>query len=157
MAWRVASLGMSDPVCLCDTWEGMVKTGPADIYYHDGKHNDTSLGIVQRLVAEMHLTNVELLQGVFPEDTGERIEDRSFRLVHIDVDVYQSAKDVFEWAWPRLSDGGVVVFDDYGCPATPGVTKLVNECRGRSDRLMIHNLNGHALLFKRPSAPVAAP
>ena len=27
----------------------------------------------------------------------------TFRLCHIDVDVYQSAKDVFDWVWPRLS------------------------------------------------------
>jgi O-methyltransferase len=149
LAWRAASLGLQDHVYLCDTWQGMVKTGPADIYYHDGKHNDTSLGIVQRLLADMRLSNIELVQGIFPDDTGSLIEDRSFRLVHIDVDVYQSARDVFEWAWPRLSVGGVVVFDDYGCPATPGVTQFVNESRSGSDRLMIHNLNGHALLFKR--------
>ncbi len=69
------------------------------------------------------LSNVELLQGVFPDDTGERIADRTFRLCHVDVDVYQSAKDVFDWVWPRLSPGGVAVFDDYGFPACPGVTQ----------------------------------
>ena len=53
----------------------------------------------------MGLTNVELLQGIFPEETAARVADRGFRLVHVDVDVYQSAKDVFDWAWPRLSAG----------------------------------------------------
>jgi O-methyltransferase len=65
------------------------------------------------------------------------------------VDVYQSAKDVLEWCWSRLSPGGVVLFDDYGFPACPGVRQLVDEQYGRSDRLVIHNLNGHAILVKR--------
>src|SRR3984957_3326146 len=97
----------------------------------------------------MGLTNIVLLEGVFPEDTGSRITAESLRFVHIDVDVYQSAKDVFDWAWPRLSHNGAVVFDDYGCPATPGVTKFVDELSGRHDALLLHNLNGHGIVIKR--------
>ena len=80
------------------------------------------------------LTNVELLQGVFPDETADRIADSRFRLCHCDVDVYRSAKDVFDWVWPRLAPGGVVVFDDYGFPACPGVTKFVDEQRLLGDR-----------------------
>jgi O-methyltransferase len=149
MASRMATLGQSDPVYLCDTWEGVVKTGPADIYYRDGKHDDTSKGIVEALVGRMGLRNVTLLQGIFPEDTADQVTADQLRLVHVDVDVYQSAKDVFEWAWPRLPAGGVAVFDDYGFPACPGVTQFVDEQRGMSDRLVLHNLNGHGIVVKR--------
>jgi O-methyltransferase len=149
MAARMADLGLADPVYLCDTWEGVVKTGQEDIYYYDGKHADTSKAIVEALVGRLGLTNVRLLQGVFPEDTASRVTAETLRLVHVDVDVYQSAKDVFEWAWPRLASGGVAVFDDYGFPACPGVTRFVDEQRQRSDRLVLHNLNGHGLVVKR--------
>lgn len=149
MASRAEQLSIDAEVFLCDTWEGIVKTGPTDIYYHDGKHDDTSKEIVERLVTEMGLTRVHLLQGIFPDDTGAAVAQRQLRLAHIDVDVYQSAKDVFDWAWPRLSPGGVAVFDDYGFPATPGVTQLVNEQRGMDDRIVLHNLNGHGLILKR--------
>jgi O-methyltransferase len=150
MAARCGELGVNDPVFLCDTWTGMVKTGDVDIYYHDGKHDDTSKQIVEKLVARMTLGDrVQLLQGIFPDDTGAAAEDHMFRLVHIDVDVYQSAFDVLAWAWPRLSAGGVVVFDDYGFPATPGIAQFVDEQRGLPDRLVIHNLNGHGLIVKR--------
>jgi len=81
--------------------------------------------------------------------TAQSIADRTFRLCHCDVDVYQSAKDVFDWAWERLSPGGLAVFDDYGFPACPGVTKFVDEQRGRDDRLVLHNLNGHGIVVKR--------
>jgi O-methyltransferase len=149
MAARMARLGIDEPVFLCDTWEGVVKTGPDDIYYHDGKHDDTSREIVEALVRRMALNRVQLLQGIFPDDTASQVTADRLRLVHVDVDVYQSAKDVFEWAWPRLSPGGVAVFDDYGFPACPGVTRFVDEQRGRSDRLVLHNLNGHGIVVKR--------
>jgi O-methyltransferase len=149
LAARAAGLDFEDIVYLCDTWRGVVKTGAVDTYYRDGKHDDTSREIVERLIAQMKLRNVELLEGVFPEDTGDRIADQTFRMCHCDVDVYQSAKDVLGWVWPRLSPGGVVVFDDYGFPACPGVTKLVNEQRLRDDRLVLHNLNGHGIIVKR--------
>jgi O-methyltransferase len=149
MALRAATLAIDDPVFLCDTWHGVVKTGPVDIYYHDGKHDDTSRETVEALITRLGLTNVQLLQGIFPDDTGAEIEDRAFRLVHIDVDVYESARDVFNWAWPRLSPGGLAVFDDYGFPACPGVTQFVDEQRSRVDRTVLHNLNGHGLVVKR--------
>ena len=90
-----------------------------------------------------------LLQGIFPDDTAAAIAAERFRLCHCDVDVYRSAKDVFDWVWPRLASGGVVVFDDYGFPACPGVTKFVDEQRLLDDRLVLHNLNGHGIVVKR--------
>ncbi|MQA75091.1 MAG: methyltransferase [Solirubrobacterales bacterium] len=149
MASRAAQLGLAEPVYLCDTWEGVVKTGAVDTYYHDGKHDDASREIVAALVARLGLTNVELVQGIFPDQTADRITDGALRICHVDVDVYESAKGVFDWAWPRLARGGVAVFDDYGFPACPGVTQFVDEQRGRGDRLVLHNLNGHGIVVKR--------
>lgn len=148
MAKRAEELGIEDTIYLCDTWEGVVKTGDHDIYYSDGAHDDTSREIVAELVSRLGLRNVELLQGTFPDETAEKIDEPALRLCHIDVDVYQSAKEVFEWAWERLSPGGVAVFDDYGFPCCPGVTKFVDEQRMLDDRLVIHNLNGHGIVVK---------
>ena len=149
LAARAAGLGLQDTVYLCDTWTGVAKAGEVDTYYHDGKHDDASREMVEDLISRLGLSNVELLQGVFPDDTGDEIPDGTFRLCHCDVDVYESARGVLEWVWPRLAPGGVVVFDDYGFPACPGVTKLVDGQRLRDDRLVLHNLNGHGLIVKR--------
>jgi O-methyltransferase len=149
LAARAAGLGIDDRVYLCDTWRGVVKTGEIDTYYQDGKHKNASSADVERLVDELGLSNVELLEGIFPEETGGQIPEQTFRLCHCDVDVYRSARDVIDWVWPRLASGGAVVFDDYGFPACPGVTKLVDEQRMREDRLVLHNLNGHGIVLKR--------
>jgi len=98
---------------------------------------------------QLSLTNAVLLQGIFPEQTADRIHARKFRFCHIDVDVYRSAKDVCEWLWPRLVPGGLVVFDDYGMRGTEGVQRFVNEWRGGKDLTFLYNLNGHAIFIKK--------
>ena len=52
-------------------------------------------------------------------------------------------------AWPRLVPGGIVVFDDYGFYACGGVTRMVNDLVDEPDKLVIYNVNGHALVIKR--------
>ncbi len=89
-----------------------------------------------------------ILQGIFPDETGLEIESRKFRFVHVDVNVYESAKGVVEWIWERLSIGGVIVFDDYGVETTNGITAYVNEMAKKCECVMIYNLNGHAISVK---------
>ena len=127
----------------------MVKAGPLDTTYVGGEHADTDAEMVRAVAGRLGLEHVQILSGVFPDETGEQIEDREFRFCHIDVDVYESAHEVLAWLWPRLVDGGIVVFDDYGFRGCRGITQLVDEQRALKDRAVIHNLNGHGLLVKR--------
>ena len=148
LARRSALCGRRDPVYLCDTFEGVVKAGARDTRYHGGEHADTSVIEVERVLAAVEVANVRILKGIFPDHTAHLIPaNERFRFCHIDVDVYQSANDVMAWVWPRLVPGGIVVFDDYGFRACRGVTDLVNEM-SQQDRLVLHNLNGHAVAVK---------
>ena len=149
MAMRARALGIADPIYLSDTWEGVVKAGSADPSYRGGEHSDASERVVRALLESLRLEGVLLLKGIFPDDSASAIEAEAFRLCHVDVDVYESARATFDWVWARLSAGGVVVFDDYGWPATVGVARFVDEQRMRPDRLVVHNLNGHGLIVKR--------
>ncbi len=145
-----ALLGQGDgrAVWLCDTFRGVVKAGDRDTQYKGGEFADTSTDIVQKLTEDMGLKNVRLLEGIFPDETGPLVQDRRFSLCHIDVDVYQSAKDAFDFVWQRMPPGGVVVFDDYGFLGTEGIIQFVNEQTLVRDRVMVHNLNGHAIAVK---------
>ena len=148
MADRARRLAADCTVYLCDTFEGVVKAGEHDNTYAGGEHANTSSATVEALRDSLGLTNIEVLTGIFPDDTGDKIEHNSFRLCHIDVDVYESAKGVFEWVWPRLAPGGIVVFDDYGFVECVGITRFANEQRLGADRRFVHNLNGHAVFVK---------
>ncbi|NBB90721.1 MAG: methyltransferase [Spirochaetes bacterium] len=135
-------------VYLADTFRGVVKAGPRDDYYKGGEHADTDRETVEGLLAELDTGNYTILEGVFPEETGDRLPNGAIALCHVDVDVYQSARDVTEWVWPRMPVGGLVVYDDYGFYGCEGVTALGNEDFERTDRLFLHNLSGQAFLIK---------
>ena len=140
--------GVTDRLYLCDTFEGVVKAGGEDTNYRGGEHADTSQEVVEKLLAKLDTVEVSILKGMFPEDTADQVTDERFRLCHIDVDVYQSARDVLEWVWPKLVVGGIVVYDDYGFVGCDGIVTHVEEQSGLEDRIVLRNLNGHTVLVK---------
>lgn len=147
IAKRLGLLNIDCQVYLCDTFSGVVKAGPMDDKYTGGEHADASESVVCDLANRMGI-QVQLLKGVFPDETGAIIEDRLFRFCHVDVDVYASARACTEWIWPRLVPRGVIVYDDYGFAGCDGVRKHVDEWSRSNDCLFIHNLNGHAIIVK---------
>jgi O-methyltransferase len=70
------------------------------------------------------LTAVRQSLAAFPDITyrpgwipdGFPHDDARYRFVHVDVDLYQPTRASFEYFWPRLVPGGVMVCDDYNWP-----------------------------------------
>jgi O-methyltransferase len=150
IATRARDLGLRDKIYACDTFSGIVKAGAEDPHYVGGEHADTSARSVETLFYDtLKLDNIEILSGIFPEETGAKVANLKFRFCHIDVDIYQSAKDVAEWIWERLVPGGIIVYDDYGWDTTPGIARHVDAQLTLKDRIVLHNLNGHAIVIKR--------
>lgn len=136
-------------IYLCDTFEGVAKAGEKDNQYKGGEHADTSIETVEKLMAEQGISAYRILKGIFPDTNADLLDAEKFKICHIDVDVYESAKDIFNWVWKRMIVGGVVVFDDYGFAACAGITQLVNELADNTDNaFFVHNINGHGLLIK---------
>ena len=148
IAKKASLCGISDPVYLCDTFEGVVKASEKDDIYVGGEHSDASEEIVKKLIKKLALSNTHIMKGIFPDETAEKIPDQKFRFCHVDVDVYISARDIVDWVWPRLVIGGILVFDDYGFPTTSGIRHYVNERKGEKDRVSLYNLNGHSVWIK---------
>jgi O-methyltransferase len=135
-------------VYLCDTFAGVVNAGEQDTRYLGGEHADTSEEVARKLLASAGVTNAQILTGIFPAETAASVEG-AIALLHVDVDVYQSAKDTVEWALPRLQPGAAIIFDDYGFFGCEGVTRYVHELRDLlQEFVFLHNLNGHAVFVK---------
>jgi len=135
-------------VYLCDTFKGVVKAGAEDPAYRGGEYADASKSMVEDFLKQQNVENAQVLEGIFPDETGAALEDRRIRLCHIDVDVYQSAKDVTEWIWERVVVGGILIYDDYGMRGCEGITHFINQEASKKDRHLIYNLNGHAIVLK---------
>ncbi len=150
MATKLKNMNSHKQLFACDTFEGVVKASREyDNFYQDGEHSDTSVEFVRDLMEKKFgLNNVTLLRGIFPDETADMIKDRKFCFCHVDVDTYQSAKEVVSWVWDKMSTGGMIVFNDYGFPMTRGITRLVNEYREDGDKMVIHNFNGHGIIVK---------
>jgi hypothetical protein len=85
-----------------------------------GDFNDTSYEAVKA-----GLPNTTVVQGVFP---ASAVEMPPIAFVHLDCDQYQSIKDSVEYLKDKMVEGGVMIFDDYGC--LPGATEAVDELFG---------------------------
>ena len=150
MAQKLSIINSTSILYLADTFSGVVKATEKDFYYKGGEHKDTSKDIVEDLLNNViKYKNYKILTGIFPDETSKFIPEKElFGLCHIDVDVYDSAKDIVNWIWDRMVIGGMIVFDDYGFESCTGITRYVEEMRNNSDRIIIHNLNGHAIVIK---------
>jgi hypothetical protein len=71
---------------------------------------------------------VTLHPGWIPAKFFE-VEDQEFSLVTVDVDLYEPIRDAMQFFYPRLRQGGVMYFDDYGYETFPGAKLAVDEFR----------------------------
>ena len=73
---------------------------------------------------------VKLIDGEIQQSVPEFLERNTgvrFSLVHFDCDLYAPTKAALTAIWPRVSRGGVVLFDEYAIADWPGETKAVDE------------------------------
>ena len=107
-----------------DTFGGMPDTAGASDVHRAGDFSDTSLEAVRAALARHK--NVEFRPGLFPA-TALGLESGRFCLAHFDGDLYQSCRDFIAFFRPRMSPGGVMVFDDWDWHGCPGVNRAIGE------------------------------
>jgi O-methyltransferase len=115
LAWILASGNAeASRLHLFDTFAGMPKTCIPDRDYHKpGDFSDTSLGEVQKRLGR-HASLCVFHPGVIPKTFAEVADVAQYSFVHVDVDIYPAVRDCCQWFWPRLTPGGVMVFNVYG-------------------------------------------
>ncbi len=131
-----------------DSFEGLPEPEEVDISKHSWQKKG-SLAISPQ-VALNNLADFEfctLVKGWIPQ-CFEPAKNETFRLVHIDLDLYQPTLDSFEFFYPRTVAGGVFVMDDYGHLTCPGVRKAVDEFFSGKPETVIESVCGTAFVFK---------
>ena len=93
--------------------------------------------------------HIHIMKGWIPTRFAE-VAERRFRLVHIDVDLYQPTRDSLEFFYPRLIHGGVIVLDDYGFLTCPGATRAADEFVHTHDLQLLHLPTGQGIITKCP-------
>jgi O-methyltransferase len=132
-------------VHLFDTFAGMPSVDSNADLHKAGDFANTSLEAVQRYLHDCD--NVRLYQGFFPS-TAQPIEQLSFALVHIDVDIYTSVLSCCGFFYPRMEHGGLMIFDDYGFISCPGAKKAVDEFFADKPEVPIYLPTGQCLVLR---------
>jgi hypothetical protein len=119
-------------------------------YKSHGAFADTSLEFLIQKLARLGVAEMVTLEPGLFSDSLPRHGDRRFSFVHLDCDIYQSYKECLEFFYPRMSPGGVVLFDEYNDPAWPGCNRAVDEfLSGKPVRLEMIERDNHQKWFFR--------
>jgi O-methyltransferase len=124
--------------------EGMPHTNPEfDLHVRGDFKVDSGeiLGYLRRY------PNITACPGFFP-DSAASVASKSFALIHIDVDIYQSYKDSLEFFYPRMERGGVIVADDYGFTSCPGAKRAWDDFFAGKPEKTIYLPTGQAFVVK---------
>jgi hypothetical protein len=105
-------------------------------------------GSLERVRRRLHHDFVRFHPGWIPERFPD-VADRRFCFVHVDVDLYEPTRAALEFFHPRLSPGGVVLFDDYGFSTCPGARRAVDEFAAGVPERIVEVPTGQAFLIKR--------
>jgi O-methyltransferase len=128
-----------------DSFEGLSQPGQHDGEHWIGGDLSASLEACGRNLAEFQ--RCRLYRGWIPERFSE-VADRTFSFVHVDVDIFEPTKASIEFFYPRLSPGGLILCDDYGCTTCPGATRAIDEFLSDKPEKMIALPDGGGVLIR---------
>ncbi len=139
---------------LLDSFKGFPQLSESDPDSRANDFTDVDLREVER--AFHCFTSVKIHPGYF-KDTLPSLKDEHFSFVYIDCDLYEPTLQCIDFFYPRLSEGGILFFHDYGLPEVEwptqakanfwGTHKAVQE-RFSSHQIITFPETTHALVFK---------
>jgi O-methyltransferase len=95
------------------------------------------------------MEGIEFHIGFFPESANQLPNELQFSFVNLDMDTYASTKNGFEYFYPRLQRGGVIVCHDYFAASCPGVKRAVDEFMNEKPERIIGLWHSQAVLLKQ--------
>ncbi len=139
-------------VHLFDTFRGMPFHDSSKDLHMTGDFRDTTRESVQAFLQDC--SNVALHEGVFAEMMPEVAAQR-FAFVHVDADLYESVWQCCEFFYPRLTEGGILLFDDYGFVSCPGAREAVDRFFADKPEKPIYLVTGQSVAIRHHAAESA--
>ncbi|PIQ28324.1 macrocin-O-methyltransferase [bacterium (Candidatus Blackallbacteria) CG17_big_fil_post_rev_8_21_14_2_50_48_46] len=140
-----------------DNWQGFVEIAPEDGANHEQTHKEVGGFSPAEFYAELKAAieifdadrfvpwkdRIKLVEGNIEETVPAFVQAHPgvrFSLVHFDCDLYRPTWAALEAIWPKLSRGGILLFDEYAIKEWPGETQAVDEFLADKPDLSIKTL-----------------
>ena len=132
------------PLHLFDTFEGLPKVEDIDMVwpFYEGKFAASYDSVKEYLKND---SNVFFYKGIFP-GTSEPVKEKSFSMVNLDVDTYESTKQCLEFFYTRMSAGGIILSHDY--ITAPGVKKAFDDFFDAKTEPVLETAGSQCLVVK---------
>jgi O-methyltransferase len=134
---------------LFDTFEGMPEVNAEKDTHRKGDFSDTNLEAVRGRLAPF--PRVAFHPGTVP-GTFRDLPAMQVCFAHVDVDIYDSVFSCCEYLYPRLTAGGIMIFDDYGFSSCPGARAAVDQWFADKAEVPLVLATGQAVVCKLPAA-----
>ena len=158
-ATRFTALLCSDaalkrPYHLLDSFEGFREFSQLDPASRRREFRDVNFASLCDTFG--NFKNVQIHKGYFAETLPVLAEDR-YAMVYADCDLYEPTLQLCEYFYPRIAEGGYLLFHDYWVPEHDpphlrpfrGVHRAVREFLGSNlSRLIVFPETTHALLIR---------
>ena len=142
----VAVTGREVPMHAFDTFEGHPgeKITKHDPVHEAGQFGNTNYEDVKEYLSRFHQLQVH--KGEVSTSLPH-LDDQTYRLVHIDTDLYQPTLECLEYFGPRLRSTGVIVIDDYASGKCAGVAKAATEWLQQIDGYQVWDMRTEQLVL----------
>lgn len=150
-AFFIAQAAPDTDIYLFDSWQGLSEPDANDnvnekeiMGWKKGDLSSPESKIRENLAV---FQKIHFLKGWIPDRFNE-VKNEKFRLVHIDVDLYQPTKDSMDFFYPILNPGGIMVLDDYGSTMCPGAYDAIHEYMRDKPEQVILLTTGQGVVIK---------
>lgn len=149
LARHISDSGLDKRLCLFDSFNGLSTPDVLDgSWWHKGDLQSTVVDVTENLKPIGDYSFIDIYEGWIP-DRFDEVEDRTFCFVHIDVDLAQPTLSAVEFFYPKLSQGGIMLMDDYGFTSCPGVTKVFDDFMADKPEQIINLSSGGCFIVKK--------
>ncbi len=158
---KAVGRGLPREIWLFDSFEGLPKPGPKDGLREKKSFfagwNKGAKERVQDIFARFGIWNdsVKIVPGWF-QNTLSQNDLKEISLLHVDADWYDSVKYVLDTLFDKVSPGGIVVLDDYGC--WDGCKQATHDFlqERKIDRAALIRVDRDAVYFRKPLLKASA-
>lgn len=134
-------------VWLFDSYQGIPPSNLGIDYRWSGMFSNVSFSEVKDGFSKY--CNVRLVKGPIEETIGQI--NFPISLAHIDIDTYEGVKLATERIWPLVTEGGVILYDDFGFfpNCLPLTTYVATFAEQQSDAFKFYLPSNGYFLIKR--------